>query len=154
MSSLSSITIFDDSDNIQEHRYAMERCMCIPCLGPNSRSTTLSKRFGMWERMQTPESEERWWGKGWGILREWSEAVAWPKWKTLIRRFKKNNRAIGYSKQGSFQYDPHSYARNFDDGNGQNPNEDHAYDFSSRYVSIPTSTKSSMDLGKDGPSFI
>lgn len=95
----------------------------------------------------------RWWTKGWKKIREWSEIVAGPNWKTFIRRFNKN-RTPGYSKQGSFQYDPLSYARNFDEGLGNKGEENYGYaDFSSRFASLPASAKSSMDLGKDGPSF-
>ena len=43
-------------------------------------------------------------------VREWSEIVAGPRWKTLIRRFNRDNR-----RHGKFQYDPLSYALNFDE---------------------------------------
>ncbi|XP_029126186.1 uncharacterized protein LOC114915521 [Cajanus cajan] len=151
MLSLSSIK---DDDDMQEQEFAKRGCFCIPCLGPSSKMSSSSSGFRLWARMRTPESKERWWAKGWSRIREWSEVVAGPKWKTFIRRFRKNYRPIGFTKQDSFQYGPHSYARNFDDGNGEKLDQDYAYDFSSRYASVPASTKSSMDLGKDGPSFI
>lgn len=85
-------------------------------------------------------------------VREWSELVAGPKWKTFIRRFNKNR-----SKTNKFNYDPMSYSLNFDDGPGVNDqSEDDSLfrDFSSRFASIPVSAKSSMDLGEDSSSLL
>lgn len=66
--------------------------------------------------------------------REWSEIVAGPRWKTFIRRFRKR----GGGRQGKFQYDPLSYALNFDEGHGQDGNLEEAEygsrDFSARFV--------------------
>ncbi|CAK9162819.1 unnamed protein product [Ilex paraguariensis] len=134
----------DFNDEMQEIAFDKRGCCCfwIP-------STTL------WERISTAEKEEtNWWAKSVNALkkvREWSELVAGPKWKTFIRQFNKHR-----AKQGKFQYDPLSYSLNFDEGPGQNGHleDDRVFrDFSSRYASIPISAKSSMDLGKDGPSF-
>lgn len=87
-------------------------------------------------------------------VREWSEIVAGPKWKTFIRRFNKNRNASLYVKQGSFNYDPLSYALNFDDGNDGEEDFNYGYGgFSARFASVPPSAKSSMDLGKDAPTF-
>ncbi|KAI3454525.1 hypothetical protein Pfo_011188 [Paulownia fortunei] len=98
------------------------------------------------------------WARGVGALmkiREWSEIVAGPRWKTFIRRFNRNRSG---SRHANFQYDPLSYAMNFDEGPGQNDHfeeeagEDGYYygsrNFSSRYA------KGSMDLDKDGPTFV
>lgn len=82
--------------------------------------------------------------------------MAGPKWKTFIRRFSRNRGPGGYNRQGKFQYDPTSYSLNFDEGPGQNIQLNEYYwgrDFSCRYASIPASEKSSMDWGKDAPSF-
>ncbi|KAJ4960036.1 hypothetical protein NE237_019946 [Protea cynaroides] len=101
------------------------------------------------------DNEEKWWSKGWiAILkiRELSEIMAGPRWKTFIRRFNKNNNKGG----GRFQYDPLSYALNFDEGTGHSDHQDEDRvfrDFSFRFASIPISAKSSMDLGRDAPSF-
>ncbi|CAA2983659.1 uncharacterized protein LOC111373919 [Olea europaea var. sylvestris] len=87
-------------------------------------------------------------------IREWSELVAGPRWKTFIRRFNRNR--SGHNRHVNYQYDPLSYAMNFDEGPGQSGNfeeEDGYYymsrNFSSRYAAFPASSKTSMDLGKD-----
>lgn len=107
--------------------------------------------FHCWQRMS--EADEGWAVIAWKKMREWSELAAGPRWKNFIRRFGRNRAAGG---QGRFGYDPLSYARNFDDGpNGQYSDDDAGFrpDFSSRFAAIPVSAKSSMDLGRDGPSF-
>ncbi|KAL0461678.1 UNVERIFIED_CONTAM: hypothetical protein Slati_0055400 [Sesamum latifolium] len=95
-----------------------------------------------WERISTLEREQEvsgsgsLWGKGIQAVkkvREWSELVAGPKWKTFIRRFKKTP---SRPKPGKFQYDPFSYALNFDESS-QFEDERIFRDFSSRYAAIP-----------------
>ncbi|KAA8542647.1 hypothetical protein F0562_023854 [Nyssa sinensis] len=114
-------------------------CFCIPCFGSN-RSPTVGLYW--WQKMRTTENEEGWWARGInGVkkLREWSEILAGPRWKTFIRRFNRSKSGGGGSRHGKFQYDPLSYALNFDEGSGQNGNseddgEDGFRKFSSRYV--------------------
>ncbi|CAL5186177.1 unnamed protein product [Lathyrus oleraceus] len=136
-------------DDMQEIAFTKKGCMCswIPCF---SSETSPS----LWEPMQlqfSENKEKRWWFRGWMKVREWSEVVAGPRWKTFIRRFNKNRNVN--VKQVSLNYDPLSYALNFDEGDGGNGGEDsyvHGYGgFSSRFASIPASAKCSMDLGKD-----
>ncbi|KAG9448741.1 hypothetical protein H6P81_008706 [Aristolochia fimbriata] len=105
-----------------------------------------------WGRIRKAESDDRWWKRGWRRVREWSELVAGPRWKTFIRRFKKKVRGGG--KQSKFQYDPLSYALNFDEGQMADMEDDGGgyKDFSSRYA--PASAKSSMDLGSPGLDFV
>ncbi|GMH13368.1 hypothetical protein Nepgr_015209 [Nepenthes gracilis] len=142
------------NDDLQDAEFS-ERgcCFWVPFLGSSS-------ELGpdrCWERITAAEvdGEDSWWVRGWKKLREWSEILAGPRWKTFIRRFGKNVRA---GRQGKFGYDPLSYAMNFDEGPGGNNddwNEDNVFrGFSFRYAVIPASAKSSMDLGKDGPSFL
>ena len=131
-------------------------CFWMPCLGSER-----SARDGSvwWERVGGPaEKKDGWWSRGLNALkqiREWTEIHAGPRWKTFIRQFGKS-RGGGGGRHGKFNYDPLSYAMNFDEGPRQygHLDEDHGYpDFSYRYASSPPSVKSSMDLGNDGPSF-
>ncbi|XP_068638634.1 uncharacterized protein [Aristolochia californica] len=103
-----------------------------------------------WGQMWKAESDDRWWKRGWRRVREWSELVAGPRWKTFIRRFKKKVRGGG--RQGKFQYDRLSYSLNFDEGQNADMGEDGGgyRNFSSRYAAPPVSAKSSVDLGRDG----
>ncbi|XP_059624725.1 uncharacterized protein LOC132267603 [Cornus florida] len=137
----------DYDDEMQEMAFAKRGCcFCIPCFSSERSTGSL-----WWERITTAEKEEKWWAKGLTKMRGWSELVAGPRWKTFIRRFNKN-RNSGRSNS-KFQYDPLSYALNFDEGPGQNGNSDCDYpvcDFSTRLASITTSSVNPVK--EDGPS--
>jgi hypothetical protein len=138
-------------------------CFCFPCFG-SRRSSDVG--LAWWQRVRSSQvREERWWFRGLVALkklRELSEIVAGPRWKTFIRRFNRSRSGGGSSagRQGAkFQYDPLSYALNFDEGPGQNGDYDADDDyplfrnFSSRYVSapshLPTKSSSSSSSGLD-----
>ncbi|KAG6412215.1 hypothetical protein SASPL_124886 [Salvia splendens] len=146
----SPIQITEQSDESSEFRSRRRGCFSLPCFdrlrSDSSGATT------WWQRMRS---------RGVGAvmkIREWSELVAGPKWKTFIRRFNRNR--SGGGKHANFQYDPLSYAMNFDEGPGgqtgdfakEGEDADGYYyasrNFSSRYA------KGSMDMGKDGPTFV
>lgn len=147
----------NDDEDVHDFLFANRGCCSwIPCLGSATGSSTIGSSW--WERIKKAESKDRWWTRGWKKFREWSELVARPKWKNFfIHRFNKNRTGLESSERNAkFNYDPMSYALNFDEGLGQNNHLDEDYlsrDFSCRYASIPASAKSSMDLGKDGPVF-
>ncbi|KAA0057881.1 putative Serine/arginine repetitive matrix protein 2 [Cucumis melo var. makuwa] len=138
------------------------RCGCfrLSCFG-SRRVATVGPSW--WERIRASQvhSEGRWWARGVKVilkLREWSEIVAGPRWKTFIRRFNRN-RSGGCGggggggggsgvRAGKFQYDPLSYAMNFDEGSRQIGELDDDMDdfngyrnFSARYASIPAPLK-------------
>lgn len=131
------------------------RCGCfrLSCFG-SRRVATVGPSW--WERIRASQvhSEGRWWARGVRALlqlREWSEIVAGPRWKTFIRRFNRNRSGGGGGggvRAGKFQYDPLSYAMNFDEGSRQiGELEDDIDDFngyrnfSARYASIPAPLK-------------
>ncbi|KAG6403946.1 hypothetical protein SASPL_136180 [Salvia splendens] len=141
--------LHDSSESLFRRR----GCFSFPCFDRNSAGPT------WWQRIRPAEissSGNSLWLRGVGAMmkiREWSELVAGPRWKTFIRRFNRNRSG---GKHSNFQYDPLSYAMNFDNGSGElSPEGDDAdgyyyasRNFSSRYA------KGSMDLGSDGPTFV
>ncbi|KAJ8427317.1 hypothetical protein Cgig2_030582 [Carnegiea gigantea] len=150
----------DDDDLLMEEFSNRTRCCAfLPCLESRS-SPTRSVLVGypsLWEKLrQSAEIDDKWWArplKSLQKVREWSEIIAGPKWKTFIRRFNRSG-GKGSSRGSKFSYDALSYSLNFDEGSGRNGHcmEDYGYypDFSSRYASLPQSCKSSMDLGQNG----
>ncbi|KAI3439572.1 uncharacterized protein J3R85_004680 [Psidium guajava] len=111
---------------------------CNHCFGfcrPGRPRQPSSSSF--WERIGSSHFDRRWWAPGLRVLkklREWSEIVAGPRWKTFIRRFSRSRSitAAGVAhdpnRHGKFNYDPMSYALNFDEGPGHDPHlddEDH-----------------------------
>ncbi|KAK3035830.1 hypothetical protein RJ639_034646 [Escallonia herrerae] len=155
--SFSPIDVESSEDTAEALFAKKRRCFCIPCLDTSHGSST-NGGLNWWRRVSTRGSDqETLWSRGVSALkklREWSEIVAGPRWKTFIRRFNRSRSGGGSGsggRSGKFQYDPLSYALNFDEGPGQNGDlegndEDYRFrNFSSRYAS--------MDLGKDGPAF-
>ncbi|KAJ9140348.1 hypothetical protein P3X46_031007 [Hevea brasiliensis] len=133
-------------------------CFCFPCFSSRRSSFV---RLAWWERIRSSRGhsdDNPWWAPGFRAIkkiRQWSEIVAGPRWKTFIRRFNRN-RGSGNNRHGKFQYDPFSYALNFDEGPGQNSNVDVEddyggfRDFSSRYASVSGSGKPlAMDASRN-----
>ncbi|KAL0342812.1 UNVERIFIED_CONTAM: hypothetical protein Scaly_1943800 [Sesamum calycinum] len=93
------------------------------------------------------------WARGVGALkkiREWSEIVAGPRWKTFIRRFNRNR--SGGSRHVNFQYDPLSYAMNFDEGPGQNGQlDEEEEDGYSHATSPPGTPRDPWTSARTGP---
>lgn len=148
-------------DDVTESLFQKRRCcFCFTWTSTsNSGRTPAAAGLNWWQRIRPAGElqENSLLSRGVNAfkkLREWSEIVAGPRWKTFIRRFNRTNK-----RNSNYQYDPLSYSLNFDEGPGQNGNftENDEYglrNFSVRYASIPASAKASMDLGRDGPSFV
>lgn len=140
-----------------ELSFANRGCCCfwVPWSAPKS-----------WERIApagdraeeaVPTKRRWWWTAGWRTLmkvREWSEILAGPRWKTFIRRvgrYARRGGSRGRIRRSRFGYDPLSYALNFDDGmDSETDNAVARQGFSARYAAPPF--KSSMDRGgRDAP---
>ncbi|KAM5572084.1 hypothetical protein ABKV19_012248 [Rosa sericea] len=130
----------DDLESIGHNRNSSRCCFCIPS----------SSRW--WDRVR---NDDGWWSRGMRAIykvREWSEIVAGPKWKTFIRRFnrsKSGGGSGGGGRHGKFQYDPLSYALNFDEGPvAEEEDESGGFrDFSARFA--PVKSSDPVQLGKD-----
>lgn len=158
----SSIDIESNEDDAQSEMIFAKRrcCFCLPYLNSTNQSSPVTGN-AWWSKFRSPESDEGLWTRGINSLkkiREWSEIVAGPKWKTFIRRFNRSSSksSLGSSKSSKFQYDPLSYALNFDEGPGQNGDSDQVDDylfrnFSSRYANV---VKGSVDADTDAKSLI
>ncbi|XVF50294.1 hypothetical protein PTKIN_Ptkin04bG0084800 [Pterospermum kingtungense] len=150
--------IFEETTMSSNSLLRNTRCgFCFPCFG-SRRTPTVGIAF--WERIRTAQvhSDSSLWArsvKAFQKVREWSEIVAGPRWKTFIRRFNRNKSgsgggAGGGGRHGQFHYDPLSYALNFDEGLGQNGNFEDESDyggyraFSTRYTSVTSSEKTTM----------
>ncbi|GFS32631.1 hypothetical protein Acr_00g0023620 [Actinidia rufa] len=126
-------------DEAAEMLPRLRNCFCIPRFGSDRSSAAAGPRW--WRRIRMAESDEGWWTRVINALkkaREWSEIAAGPRWKTFIRRLNRS-KSGGGRHGGKFQYDPLSYALNFDDP-GQNCHFDEEYgsrNFSSRLAAIP-----------------
>ncbi|KAG5066891.1 hypothetical protein JHK86_010622 [Glycine max] len=149
---------------------ANTRCsFCFPCcFGSRRDSATLG--FGWWERVRATSSWSesrseaqpvtgspggRWWSGGvraFMKVREWSELAAGPRWKTFIRRFSRSRSGGSRHAAGKYQYDPLSYALNFDEGHNGDFGDD-GYDglrnFSTRYAAPPPFKSVSSDSNQD-----
>ncbi|WJX88636.1 hypothetical protein P8452_70704 [Trifolium repens] len=120
------------------------RALCFPtCFASRRRSV-------WWERVRsasfsqshptttTTTTADRWWSRGLKALkklRDWSEIVAGPRWKTFIRKFNhhRSSRRMANSK---YQYDPLSYALNFDEGQNEDSHDEGFRNFSTRYAAV------------------
>ncbi|WZZ00515.1 hypothetical protein YC2023_072843 [Brassica napus] len=129
-----------------ETPYVRRCCSCFPTF--RSRSSAYSS----WGRIRTVDDnhsvdDPAWWKRAALKIREWSEIVAGPRWKTFIRRFNRDpRRGRDWDASEKFQYDPLSYSLNFDDDD-----EDDEYvglggfrSFSTRYASVPVSSGKSL----------
>lgn len=155
----------EEADQMYQKRGSRCCCFGIPALSsPNhtratcsSSSSPPSPHSNFWCRMRPSTSDsDTWWHRAFKKVRDWSELVAGPRWKTFIRRFNRGgHRGVGWRRR--FQYDPLSYAMNFDEGGARDDEDDDSSEyglrsFSTRYAAQPASAKSSMDLGgRDAP---
>ncbi|XP_044479694.1 uncharacterized protein LOC123206529 [Mangifera indica] len=135
-----SAAVMEDTSNSRLRNTCC--CFNFPCFKSRQSSTA---GLPWWNRIQ---SQNRWWTPAvtaFRRVREWSEIVAGPNWKTFIRRFNRNK---SNNAHGKFQYDPLSYSLNFE----ENCNLDHDNDFSgfrdfsTKYAPCKSSTTAATPL--------
>jgi hypothetical protein len=139
------------------------RCCCFsaPCQSSSSSSYARRADGEWWHQVGdggARAGRRRWWRRGVDALmkvREWSELVAGPRWKTFIRSFRRgHHRHAGAGGGRKLNYDALNYALNFDEGACSPEDGGAEYpDFSARFAAPPGSVRTSMDLGaRDAPS--
>ncbi|XP_018722509.2 uncharacterized protein LOC104418462 [Eucalyptus grandis] len=154
----------DEPDSMPEYPSSPSTCcFCIPASAPARRPrrprAVLLGAGGIGRPPRGDGGDGGVWSRGLRALkklREWSEIAAGPRWKTFIRRF--NRKA---HRQGRFNYDPLDYALNFDEGQGEDADEEGGEgggggfrNFSARYAALPGGAKSApaparaVDLGR------
>jgi len=111
--------------------------LCFPtCFASRRRSVWWERvRSASFSQSHPPTTTDRWWSRGLNALkklRNWSEIVAGPRWKNFIRKFN-NHRSKRMTK---CQYDPLSYALNFDEGQNEDSHDDGFRNFSTRYAAV------------------
>ncbi|KAJ8775009.1 hypothetical protein K2173_020013 [Erythroxylum novogranatense] len=147
-----------NDDDIQDMAFRKRGCcFCVPFTKPKRTCGDFGSMF--WQRIGSVEGHPsspttsqngKWWNRRWKKVQDWSEVVAGPKWKTLLRKISRRRNKHGTEK---FKYDPLSYALNFDQGMAST---DHIDDdifsrgFTSRYS---ISGKTSMDFDRDLQAF-
>ncbi|KAK9268365.1 hypothetical protein L1049_000114 [Liquidambar formosana] len=103
----------EDDIDYHEESFLGRGCCCFKFISFKRRRSDKNERGNLLQ--QRGEIRETWWAKNLKEVKEASEVLAGPKWKTLIRKIggyfnnKKHNK-------NQFQYDPQSYALNFDGG--------------------------------------
>ncbi|KAF8400566.1 hypothetical protein HHK36_013865 [Tetracentron sinense] len=99
----------DEEETCAAGRCGCLRLVCIRCHGSNN-----DERIYLLQ--QKEEIRETWWVKRVKKLKDLSELLGGPKWKTFIRKIGATYSHNKRRRSSQFQYDPRSYALNFDDG--------------------------------------
>lgn len=115
--------LYDDDDTAVPPTW----CGCFRLCGFGSRAGDGNYLIG------GEESRESWLGGKLKKLKEFSEVVAGPKWKNMLRKIGKYcNPKKG--KTPAFQYDAESYALNFADGMPEEEDDGLLRNFSTRFA--------------------
>ncbi|KAI5674457.1 hypothetical protein M9H77_14821 [Catharanthus roseus] len=124
----------DDLAAVQETGCLGRLC----CFGWKQGNTNQESKF-LLQGDKNRGEEESWVSKKFKKLKEFSEVIAGPKWKNLIRKIGKYCNPKKSRTQQQHMYSPQSYALNFDDGE-EDEDDDLFLNFSSRFSAPLTSS--------------
>nr|POF24102.1 protein dj-1 like b [Quercus suber] len=118
--------------NCDDDSTSGSRCGCFQLLGfkPQRKRNDNESKYLL---QQKGELRESWWKNKLNKVRQISIVSAGPKWKTFVRKFSGFGINKNKKDRNMFQYDPKSYALNFD-GGFDCEEDDLVLGFSSRFV--------------------
>ncbi|KAA0050037.1 hypothetical protein IC582_003832 [Cucumis melo] len=127
----------DDLQDIDDS-ISSNGCGCFQLFGFGSNRNRNYEGANLLQQKQGRE-EESWMVKKLKKVKEVSEMVAGPKWKNFIRKM--GGYLKGKKQRNRFQYDPESYALNFDGGfDGEEDDHHPPIGFSSRFA-VPLASR-------------
>lgn len=89
-------------------------CCCHPLFSFKWRKSNDNERGYLLQQKGEQQHRETWWVKRLNKVKEVTEVLAGPKWKNLIRKIGGYRNNKSKKERNKFQYDPQSYALNFD----------------------------------------
>ncbi|XP_075651904.1 uncharacterized protein LOC142622337 [Castanea sativa] len=121
--------MYDDYD---EDSASGSWCGCFRLLGfrPQRKRNDNESKYLL---QQKGELRESWWKNKLNKVKQVTEVLAGPKWKTFVRKFSGFGINKNKKDRNKFQYDPESYALNFD-GGFDSEEDDLLLGFSSRFA--------------------
>jgi|UniRef100_A0A2N9FWW3 hypothetical protein len=119
----------DMNDDYNEEADSGCGCGCLRLLGFKQRQSNDNESKYLLQ--QKGEHRETWWVEKLNKVKEVTEVLAGPKWKTFIRKI--SGFGINKKQKKRFQYDSQSYALNFDTGFDREE-DGLVLDFTSRYA--------------------
>ncbi|XP_052181858.1 uncharacterized protein LOC127794648 [Diospyros lotus] len=120
---------FAAADDLDGEDYSASGCSCFRLFCFGSGRDAVEGR-GLLQPGGEQKESQRWVATKLREVKEASEMVAGPKWKNFIRRISKY---FNKKYRNQFQYDPQSYALNFDDGVGEDDDDGYMFGYSSRF---------------------
>ncbi|XP_042484474.1 uncharacterized protein LOC122064790 [Macadamia integrifolia] len=133
----------EEEDYEEEEGYGNDGCACFRffCVGRRHKSGI--ERVSLLQQVQGENSSrdnESLWRRKLKELKEITELLCGPKWKNFIRKLSvyANKRRRRRTTVHLFQYDPQSYALNFDHGGDEDDQHGSRLDFSSRFAAPPS----------------
>ena len=100
--------------NYDEETSSASGCGCFRLFGFRQRRSNDNESNYLLQ--QNGEHRETWWKNHLNKVKQVTEVLAGPKWKTFLRKFSRFGINKNRKEKNRYQYDPESYALNFDRG--------------------------------------